>query len=298
MKIALLGLDAAGKTSFISTLQKKYSESVDPQPTKGIFRTELNILGVELNFWDFGGQEAYRSKYLKKPESLALVDLVLYLIDITDENRFDEATEYLSSLISQTDLGNVDHSQFVFCLHKADPDRVMEDDTILQNISLGTQKLREIVPGAHVFETSIFSPSTILSATSVGIRQTITKGDVVENQLKDFAERTGSRAVNLLTPEALLFGAYSDSQESKLICETLGFSSVEAWETMALRGNTPVSLTMQLRDGWAFFLRVPLEKDYLFLVIYAEAEDALGPILTGIPDFAEKISDVIRAFTV
>ncbi|MHA2272981.1 MAG: ADP-ribosylation factor-like protein [Candidatus Hodarchaeales archaeon] len=293
MKIAILGLDAAGKTSFISTLRKKYSEALDPQPTKGISRTALNILGVELNFWDFGGQEAYRSMHLSKPESLASVDLVLYLIDVTDTERFDESIEYLSSLKPKLDI---DHSRFVFCLHKADPDRVMADDAILQNISLGSEKLRETMPGAQIFETSIFSPPTILSAVSVGIQQTVTKGDVVETQLKNFAEQTGSMAVNLLTSEALSFGTYADSAESETISETLGFSFVEAWETMASRGHQPVSLTMQLKHGWAFFLRVLLDKDFLFLVIYAEAEEALGPILSNIPDFAEKISDVVRAF--
>lgn len=297
MKIAILGLDAAGKTSFISTLRRKYSEALDPQPTKGISRTTLNILGVELNFWDFGGQEAYRSMHLNKPESLASVDLVLYLIDVTDIERFDESIEYLSSLLAQTDLANVDRSRFVFCLHKADPDRVMADDTILQNISLGSERLRETMPGAQIFETSIFAPPTILSAVSVGIQRTVTKGDVVDSLLRNFAEQTGSMAINLLTSEALSFGTYADSAESETISETLGFSFVEAWETMASRGHQPVSLTMQLQHGWAFFLRVILEhKDFLFLVIYAEAEESLGPILTNIPDFAEKISDVVRAF--
>ncbi|MFQ5978130.1 MAG: ADP-ribosylation factor-like protein [Candidatus Heimdallarchaeota archaeon] len=299
MKIALLGLDAAGKSSFLLTLQKKYSETVDLQPTKGINRTNLRILGQDVSIWDFGGQEAYRKKYFRDSKSLTSIDLVLFLLDVSDPKRFEKAIEYLSSLYAETDLGKIDQSHFVFCLHKADPDRVMEDDTILSSISLGSEKLREIVPGAHVFETSIFSPPTILSAVSVGIQKTgATKADVIEAELENFAEQTGSRAVHLLSADAFSFGTFSDTKNSETICEILGFSFVEAWQAITSRQEKPRAILMDLEAGWAFFNPIAIPNgDYPFLVTYTESEDAREPILQAIPAFAKKISDVLQAFS-
>ncbi|MFX0114844.1 MAG: ADP-ribosylation factor-like protein [Candidatus Hodarchaeota archaeon] len=298
MKIALLGLDAAGKTSFVRTLQKKYSESIDLQPTKGIDRTRLRVLGKDVSLWDFGGQEAYRERYLRKEESLASVDLVLFLVDITDPARFDEAAGYFSSLIAQTDLGKVDQSRFVLCLHKSDPDRVMTDNAIIGNISLGSEKFREVIPTTQIFETSIFSPRTILSAISVGIQKTIQKQDIIDNMLEAFVEQTGSKAVHLLSSDAFSFGAYSLDSDSDTVCETLGFSFVEAWEAISSRGEDPKVIAMQLEKGWAFFNRVVLDKDnYLFLVTYASSEAAREPILQQIPAFTEKVSDIVRAIS-
>ncbi|MFX0209357.1 MAG: ADP-ribosylation factor-like protein, partial [Candidatus Hodarchaeota archaeon] len=68
MKIAILGLDNCGKTSFLSVISNNFGIIPTLRPTKGIERSSTDILGQEIFLWDFGGQEAYREGYLSTPE--------------------------------------------------------------------------------------------------------------------------------------------------------------------------------------------------------------------------------------
>jgi len=47
--------------------------------------------------WDFGGQIDHREEYLKEPEKYFFgINLVIYVIDIQDTERYDESIEYFN----------------------------------------------------------------------------------------------------------------------------------------------------------------------------------------------------------
>ena len=59
------------------------------KPTRGIERSEFTIFGQKIVFWDYGGQEKYRIKYLKKKERYFLdIDTMFYVVDIQDTRFF------------------------------------------------------------------------------------------------------------------------------------------------------------------------------------------------------------------
>ncbi len=299
LKIALLGLDGAGKTSFVHTIQKKYSDSISPKPTKGIARTHLQILGNDIAVWDFGGQEAYRNNYLRKKESLESIDVVLFIIDVTNPNRFNEAISYFTSLLNDTDLKSVAESNFLFCLHKADPDLVMKDDKILENISICSEKLREINPAATIQETSIFDPFGLFSIISAGIQLTgVTEPDLIKGKLQKFGEQTESETILLLSSDAYCFGEYSTNEEGHEFCESIAFSFIEAWQNITSKGDHPKIVEMELKNKWALFTTVPLVEDYLFLVVYTKSKNTRDLILNSIPKFAEQVSDLVKSVSV
>ena len=64
-KTVFLGLDAVGKTSIISFLEKKLVKGKSMKPTVGaeITTQKISLLGVEIYHWDLGGQEQYRQQY-------------------------------------------------------------------------------------------------------------------------------------------------------------------------------------------------------------------------------------------
>ncbi|MHA1721368.1 MAG: ADP-ribosylation factor-like protein, partial [Promethearchaeota archaeon] len=100
IKILFTGLDASGKTSFLRAIKQKYSELTGITPTKGISRTNEILLGQRLMEWDCGGQLKYRRNFLKHAELyLFETNLMHFLIDTRDEERFDDALSFFKDII-------------------------------------------------------------------------------------------------------------------------------------------------------------------------------------------------------
>ena len=69
-KIAMLGLDAAGKTTILYKL--KIDETVTTIPTVGFNVEEVNFHNLTMTVWDVGGQKIIRyNHYLQTVERLS-----------------------------------------------------------------------------------------------------------------------------------------------------------------------------------------------------------------------------------
>ncbi|MBD3194190.1 MAG: hypothetical protein GF317_03990 [Candidatus Lokiarchaeota archaeon] len=144
-KIIVVGLQLAGKTSIINRvgLEKGIEKLSNLEPTKGVNRQTLHRPNYDLIIWDFGGQEKYRDKYLQDPERYFLqIDLLIYVIDVQDSERFDETFEYFEKII---DIIKVleENPYILILIHKFDPD-IADDPKILLNVELVKDKINEI----------------------------------------------------------------------------------------------------------------------------------------------------------
>lgn len=93
VRILLLGLDNAGKTT---TLKQLASESVTHiTPTQGFNIKSVATPGFKLNVWDIGGQRKIRPYWANYFEN---TDILIYVIDSSDKKRFEE-TSVVSSLL-------------------------------------------------------------------------------------------------------------------------------------------------------------------------------------------------------
>jgi small GTP-binding protein len=103
IKVLFIGLDKAGKTSFLFGVKQKYSEIIKAMPTKGVNREQEHLFSEEssqISIWDLGGQAQYRKKYLEQSKIyLYDVDLIFYFLDIQDSERIDEAMELYKKVI-------------------------------------------------------------------------------------------------------------------------------------------------------------------------------------------------------
>lgn len=125
-KILVLGLDNAGKTAILNVLGGKmgYKELKNLTPTKRIERSEIKAKDLSLFLWDFGGQSDYREEYLKRPEKYFVqTDLVLYVIDMQDPDRYNESFEYFHRILDLIKFVGESPYLIVF-LHKSDPEYV------------------------------------------------------------------------------------------------------------------------------------------------------------------------------
>ncbi|XP_060094289.1 ADP-ribosylation factor-like protein 3 [Heteronotia binoei] len=99
LRIVLLGLDNAGKTTLLKCLA---SEEVDTiTPTQGFNIKSVHSHGFKLSVWDIGGQRAIRA-YWKK--YLVSTDILIYVIDSADQKRFEETGQELSELVEEDNL--------------------------------------------------------------------------------------------------------------------------------------------------------------------------------------------------
>lgn len=122
-KVCVIGLDNAGKSTIIDLLSgKRLSEAVNQEPTTEVERITVSSEVLDIILWDFAGQVDFRQRYVENPEQYFLqIDLVMFVIDVQDKERYDEALIYLKRILDTIKfLGESPY--FIMLFHKYDPE--------------------------------------------------------------------------------------------------------------------------------------------------------------------------------
>ncbi|XP_035225450.1 ADP-ribosylation factor-like protein 3 isoform X2 [Stegodyphus dumicola] len=97
-KILVLGLDKAGKSSFLSHLSKAEDNANKPEHTEGFSVVSVNCKnGKTLNFWEIGGSvniRVYWSNFVQD------TDVLIYIVDSADDHRLAESIQELHKLVA------------------------------------------------------------------------------------------------------------------------------------------------------------------------------------------------------
>ncbi|XP_066930333.1 ADP-ribosylation factor 4-like [Clytia hemisphaerica] len=99
VRILLVGLDAAGKTTILYKL--KLGEMVTTIPTIGFNVETVEYKNITFTVWDVGGQDKIRPlwrHYFQNTQG------IIYVIDSNDRERIQEAQEVLKNMLSQDEL--------------------------------------------------------------------------------------------------------------------------------------------------------------------------------------------------
>ncbi|OXB38175.1 ADP-ribosylation factor 3 [Cryptococcus neoformans] len=99
MRILMLGLDAAGKTTILYKL--KLNQSVTTIPTVGFNVETVTYRNVRFNVWDVGGQDKIRPlwrHYYTGTQGL------IFVIDSGDRDRIDEARLELERILADREM--------------------------------------------------------------------------------------------------------------------------------------------------------------------------------------------------
>jgi len=99
MRILILGLDNAGKT----TILKKFNgeDISEIAPTLGFNIKTLEHRGYQLNCWDVGGQKSLRSYWRNYFES---TDGLIWVVDSADKRRLEDCKKELQALLQEERL--------------------------------------------------------------------------------------------------------------------------------------------------------------------------------------------------
>ncbi len=304
IKILLVGLDKAGKSSFLFGIKRKYSEIIKSMPTKGVERSEENIFeeqNSQISVWDLGGQQQYREKYLEQSKIyLYNVDLIFYFIDIQDVARIDETIELFRRIINKL----IDFEEFppiVVCLNKFDPDlkgskEIFKNLEIIANaIELNSDKFF-----IKIFQTSIFDHWSLISAYSFGLSQLSPNRELFRNQLKKFAKKTNSDAILLLNENGIILSNFSKTDISGQLFEVSAphFQSLykNFKEFKLLEQDFIVSSGITEKSKKVIFKRITVEKYNLYLLLFLEKSLEIDKIEKNLPEFSKNLVDLIHTY--
>lgn len=99
VRVLMLGLDAAGKTTILYKL--KLQDHVTTIPTVGFNVETVTLRNIKFNIWDVGGQDKIRPlwrHYYSGTQGL------IFVVDSADHNRIDEARVELHRIINDREM--------------------------------------------------------------------------------------------------------------------------------------------------------------------------------------------------
>ncbi|MFX0058162.1 MAG: ADP-ribosylation factor-like protein [Candidatus Hodarchaeota archaeon] len=226
IKIIIAGLDNAGKTSIITALNKKYDfhkDIISLTPTIKVEYHAMTFLSKKTVFWDMGGQEKYRTLYKEKQDLyFAGTDLILYIIDIQDRERFDTSLEYLDMILQTFKMDEVE-VPLIVSFHKFDPD-IRNNDQIVDDINYLREKILERYPSFKILfqHTSIYDIISIIQLISYGLSVFDEKFFDLSELLENYLEEFNSKALIVFDKNGIIISEfYSDIIEPEIYIELL-----------------------------------------------------------------------------
>uniref|UniRef100_A0A1B6CE98 ADP-ribosylation factor-like protein 2 n=1 Tax=Clastoptera arizonana TaxID=38151 RepID=A0A1B6CE98_9HEMI len=99
MRILILGLDNAGKTTILKRFNAEDINTISP--TLGFNIKTLEHKSYQLNIWDVGGQKSLRSYWRNYFES---TDGLIWVVDSADKRRLQDCKDELHSLLKEERL--------------------------------------------------------------------------------------------------------------------------------------------------------------------------------------------------
>ncbi|KAF2671369.1 ADP-ribosylation factor [Microthyrium microscopicum] len=128
MRVLLLGLDGAGKSSICAALLKEPLDKISP--TLGFAIKTIEHDGYKLNIWDVGGQKTLRTYWRNYFER---TDTLIWVVDATDRIRLGDCAEELGKLLLEERLSGA--SLLIFN-NKSDVQASMSDEEVRKGLHL------------------------------------------------------------------------------------------------------------------------------------------------------------------
>lgn len=104
LELALAGLDGSGKTTLVSVLRDPGEPPPTTAPTIGLVVQKARHNGIDLMMWDLGGHHRFREDW---PQHVRGCGVLLFIVDVTDTERYGEARQALQRLLEDPVIGTM-----------------------------------------------------------------------------------------------------------------------------------------------------------------------------------------------
>jgi len=136
MRILMLGLDSAGKTTILYNLKSGNTTTKSLQPTVGFNVEQIRYKNVKFSVWDVGGQDKIRPLWR---HYFAGTHALIFVIDSSDRDRILEAKEELHRVIYDREMKEAIILVFA---NKQDIANVMRPEEIEEKLGLSSPGLK------------------------------------------------------------------------------------------------------------------------------------------------------------
>ncbi|EFA85271.1 hypothetical protein PPL_02271 [Heterostelium album PN500] len=150
-KIIMIGLDGSGKTTMLYKL--KLGEVVNTIPTVGFNVESVQYRNINFTVWDIGGQNSIRKLWTHYYSEVAAV---IFVVDSTDVERLEEASEEIKKILAQSQLNG---AVLLFLCNKQDLPQSLSMAEISDRLKLQTIRDRQwylqptvAIDGSGLFE--------------------------------------------------------------------------------------------------------------------------------------------------
>ncbi|MHA1791732.1 MAG: ADP-ribosylation factor-like protein [Promethearchaeota archaeon] len=294
-KIIFTGLDNGGKTSIIMALQDSIAKISTLKPTLGVERSSFKFLDYFIHAHDLGGQKKYRIKYLKQPDKFfESTDICIYVIDIQDIIRYEEALSYLKDLLNQFEVSKQNPLIYVF-FHKSEKILLENDSEGEKNIELLTEKIVDINKKRFFLEfkiTTIYDIWSISSSFASIMQKIYAPSELIGKAMKELAENLNAEASVLFDENVLMLANFlKDKEYGELIQYTAPyFFTFQNFEAR-LKGKLKIDkMKLQLDQYEFLFIENRNQKPRLFLLLIGKTGTL--PPLEKVSEIADQIPDL------
>eukprot|EP00729_Bicosta_minor_P012043 gene12043-30323_t len=134
LKILVLGLDNAGKTTILKQLADEDISTITP--TQGFNIKTVTAAGFKLTVWDIGQRKIrpYWKHYFDE------IDVLIYVIDSADKKRMEETGEELMELLDEPKLAS---AAILIYANKQDIPQAEKAGAIAKGLNLHTLRDRK-----------------------------------------------------------------------------------------------------------------------------------------------------------
>lgn len=128
MRILILGLDNAGKTTMVKHLKGEDVHTISP--TLGFDINTLEFDGYKLNLWDVGGQQTIRAYWRNYFEQ---TDGIIWVVDSADVQRLSDCKKELQGLLMEERLAG---ASLLVLANKQDLAGALSTEEIVEHLTL------------------------------------------------------------------------------------------------------------------------------------------------------------------
>jgi small GTP-binding protein len=140
VRILMVGLDAAGKTTIMYKL--KMNETVKTIPTIGFNVETMEYKKLKMVMWDVGGQNKIMELWKHYYEG---TDALIYVIDSSDTERLELNYETIHNIVQDPDL---EKACLLIYANKQDLKQALSPSELVEKLQLQKLKMKWNIQGA------------------------------------------------------------------------------------------------------------------------------------------------------
>ncbi len=301
IKIIIAGLDNAGKTSILTALNKKYNFQKDITSLTPTIRVEYQateFLKNRVVFWDMGGQEKYRKIYQEKQDLyFSDTDLLVYVVDIQDPERFETSLAYLDMILKNFTKNKMD-VPLIISFHKFDPEFI-GNEQMIEQIEALRKHIHKLYSSFRILfqKTSVYNIISIAQLISYGLSVFNVRFFDLSELLESYLKQFESESLILFDKNGIILSEYyKDIIEPEIYVELIESIKEHLFLLKRMQEEsyqTDYAFSSIGDELLSYLHRIEIENESLFISVVIK-EKLKEPLLKDFSDFLSELIEILK----